>query len=167
MPLTLRDATPADAPAICDIWNPIIRDTVITFNPVLRSVAEVAAMITDRQAANWAFIVAETAGQVVGFATYAQFRAGQGYARCMEHTINLAPQARGSGAGAALLDMIEEHARARAYHVMVAAITGDNSPSIRFHSARGYVHVGTMPEVGWKFGRAHDLYLMQKILTSV
>jgi L-amino acid N-acyltransferase len=165
MHLTLRDATPDDAPAICDIWNPIIRDTVITFNPVQRSAAEIAAMITERQSANWAFIVAEQGGQVLGFASYAQFRAGLGYARCMEHTINLAPEARGMGAGAALMLAVEDHARAQDYHVMVAAITADNAPSIRFHAAHGYVHVGTMPQVGWKFDRLHDLYLMQKILT--
>jgi phosphinothricin acetyltransferase len=167
MPVTIRHATPTDAPAICALWNPIIRDTIITFNPVQKSEGEIASMITDRQSAGWAFLVAEDAGQIIGFATYAQFRGGMGYARSMEHSINLSPAARGQGAGRALLAALEDHARAQGYHVMVAAITGSNDGSVRFHAGLGYVHVGTMLQVGWKFGQYHDLVLMQKILSPL
>ena len=162
--VTIRPATSTDADAICAIWNPIIRDTVITFNPVERSPADIASLIADRDRAGHAFVVAERAGCVLGFATYAQFRAGLGYARSMEHTINLSETARGKGVGAILLHAIEQHARQRGHHVMVAAITGQNSGSIRFHAASGYAHVGTLPQVGWKFDQHHDLVLMQKIL---
>lgn len=161
---TIRPATAADAAAICAIWNPIIRDTVITFNPVARDAAEIETMIATRQAGPGAFFVAEERGALLGFASYAQFRGGLGYARCMEHTINLAPAARGQGLGPKLMTALEDHARASGHHVMVAAITGSNAGSIRFHAALGYTHVGTMPQVGWKFGQYHDLVLMQKTL---
>lgn len=164
MSFIIRDACAADAPAICAIWNPIIRDSVITFNPQERTIPEQAAMIAERQRANWAFLVAEEAGEILGFASYAQFRGGLGYARSMEHTINLGPLARGKGVGRALMAALEDHARARDYHIMVAGITGSNQASIEFHARLGYVHVGTMPEVGWKFGEWHDLVLMQKRL---
>lgn len=160
----IRPATTVDAAAICDIWNPIIRDTVITFNPVERSAAEIAEMIATRQSGPGAFFVAEEDGVPLGFAAYAQFRGGLGYARCMEHSINLCASARGRGVGKKLMQVIEDHARAAGHHVMVAAITASNAGSIRFHAERGYLHVGTMPQVGWKFGQFHDLYLMQKIL---
>lgn len=160
----LRDATEGDAGRICDIWNPIIRDTVVTFNPVERSPAEVASMIRDRQGAGHAFLVAEQGGQVLGFASYAQFRGGLGYAHSMEHTINLHDTARGHGVGRALLMALEDHARHAGHHVMVGAVTGSNTASIAFHTAQGYEIVGTMPQVGWKFGQFHNLVLMQKIL---
>ena len=160
----IRPATVEDATAICAIWNPIIRDTVITFNPVERSASEIADMIATRQTGPGAFFVAEDADGILGFASYAQFRGGLGYARCMEHTINLGPAARGCGLGMKLMQVIEDHAQAAGHHVMVAAITGSNAGSIRFHAGLGYVHVGTMPQVGWKFGQFHDLYLMQKTL---
>ena len=163
-PLTLRDATNEDAAAIVAIWNPIIRDTVVTFNPVLRSIAEIEEMILSRQVAGHAFLIAQEGSDVLGFASYVQFRGGLGYARCMEHTINLAPAARGKGAGRALLLALERHAAALGHHVMVAAVTGTNSTSISFHEKLGYVHVGTMPQVGWKFDQFHDLVLMQKFL---
>jgi L-amino acid N-acyltransferase len=160
----IRPATAQDAPAICALWNPIIRDTVVTFNPVAREPSEIVQMIATRQAGPGAFFVAEESGRLLGFATYTQFRAGLGYGRCMEHSINLAPEARGQGLGPRLMTMLEDHARAAGHHIMVAAITGSNDGSVRFHAGLGYVHVGTMPQVGWKFGQYHDLVLMQKIL---
>lgn len=162
--LTIRPATAADAAAICGIWNPIVRDTVITFNPVERDTAEITDLIAARQDGPGAFFVAEGAGGLLGFASYAQFRGGLGYARCMEHTINLVPAARGQRLGPRLMTTLEDHARAAGHHVMVAAITGSNTGSVRFHAALGYVHVGTMSQVGWKFGQYHDLVLMQKTL---
>lgn len=160
----IRHATPADASAVADLWNPIIRDTVITFNPVEKTVADIEDMIRSRQAGGHAFMVAESGGRLTGFGTYAQFRTGLGYARSMEHSINLSPDARGQGTGSALMQALEDHATAAGVHCLVGGITATNEGSIRFHARRGYREVGRMPEAGWKFGRYHDLVLMQKIL---
>jgi phosphinothricin acetyltransferase len=67
----IRDATPSDAPAIAAIWNPVIRDTAVTFNTAEKSLSDLATMITDRQAAGQGFLVTEAAGRIAGFATYA------------------------------------------------------------------------------------------------
>ena len=53
-----------------------------------------ARMITDRDALGHATFLAE-GPDLLGFASYAQFRGGVGYATCMEHSVILAPQARG------------------------------------------------------------------------
>ena len=44
-------------------------------------------------------------------------------------------------------------------------VSGGNPAGRDFHLALGYRLVGTIPEAGWKFGRYHDLWLLQKILT--
>jgi L-amino acid N-acyltransferase len=160
----IRQARRADIPQIATLWNAIIRDTVITFNPQEKTEREVGATILSRARQGHPFLVSVQAGQVLGFATYAQFRAGLGYARTMEHSINLGPGARGQGLGRALLGALEDHAAARGVRAMVGAITADNEPSLKFHAAMGYAQVGRMPQVGWKFGRFHDLVLMQKLL---
>ena len=160
----IRLARPDDAAGICAVWNPIIRDSAITFNPVEKTEAAIAALIADRAAAGHAVMVAEDGGTVLGFASYGQFRAGLGYARTMEHSINLSPAAQGRGIGARLLRAIEDHARAGGAHVMVGAVTASNAPSVAFHRRMGYSEVGLMPDAGYKFGRYHDLLLMQKIL---
>lgn len=160
----IRDATPADAAALADLWNPWIRDTAITFNPQEKTPADIAQMIAARQSDGHAFLLAEDAG-LLGFATYAQFRGGAGYATCMEHTVILSPAARGKGVGRALMLAIEDHARARGAHQMIAGISGENPQGRAFHAAIGYRELAVIPEAGHKFGRYMDLVLMQKFLT--
>ncbi len=164
--IRLRNATPDDVPAIARIWNPIIRDTVITFWPTERTDAEIAALIRDRQALGHPFTVAEDAGQVLGFATYGQFRTGGGYARSMEHTIHLAPDARGRGTGHLLLKALEDNARAAGHRLLIGGITASNTGSLRFHLRAGYAEWGRIPCAGWKFGAFHDLVLMGKDLAG-
>lgn len=160
----IRQAVAGDAGAIAAIWNPIIRDTVVTFNPVEKTAPEIAALIAARAAEGHPFLLAEDAGTILGFATYFQFRGGLGYACSMEHSINLAPAARGRGLGRALMAALEEHARGRGMRMLIGAITASNTESLTFHKALGFVEVGRLPDAGWKFDRYHDLVLMQKRL---
>ena len=160
----IRDASARDAADIAAIWNPIIRDTAITFWPTERTGAEIAAMIAGRQGDGHAFMVAEADGRVLAFGTYAQFRGGAGYARCLEHSIHAAPAARGRGLGRTLLGALERHARGAGGRIMIGAITASNADSIAFHDRLGYRTWGRIPCAGWKFGRFHDLVLMGKDL---
>ena len=98
--MTIRPARAADAQAIAAIWNPMIRDTAITFTTAEKTEAGLQADIAARDGAFW---VAGEGGHVLGFATYAQFRGGPGYARTMEHTVILSPLAHGRGIGRALM----------------------------------------------------------------
>ncbi len=155
----IRPATLADAPVICALWNTMIIGSTATFTSAAKTVADVADLITNRPA----FLVAEEGG-LLGYATYAQFRGGDGYAACMEHSINLAPAAMGKGVGRALMAAVEGHARAQGAHQMIAGISVENTAAIAFHSAVGYAHIATIPQAGHKFGRFIDLVLMQKFL---
>ncbi|GKY88336.1 GNAT family N-acetyltransferase [Sinisalibacter aestuarii] len=152
------------ASGIAAVWNPVIRDSAITFNAEEKSENELVRLIVTRIDAGHGFFVAEEAGEVLGFATYAQFRGGVGYARAMEHTVILAPEARGKGLGRALMAAVEDHARARGVHSMTGGISGENEAGIAFHAALGYGEVARVPQVGWKFDRWMDLVLMQKFL---
>ncbi len=156
----IRPATAADAGAIAAIWNPVILDTAVTFESVPKTPADVAALIAARPV----FLVAEAAGGIAGFASCGQFRSGTGYARTMEHTIVLAPAARGRGLGRALMAGIEDRARARRAHSIFAGVSAENPDGIAFHAAVGYAEVARLRAVGWKFGRWMDLVLMQKFL---
>lgn len=160
----IRRATPTDAAAIAAIWNPYIAGTAVTFNAVEKTGADVATLIRERDAAGFATFVADAAAGVAGFATYAQFRGGIGYARSMEHTILLAADARGGGYGRALMTAVEDHARAGGAHCLFAGVSADNPEGRAFHARIGFAEVAILPEVGFKFRRYFDLVLMQKFL---
>lgn len=160
----IRPATIDDIAAIQAIWLPIIRDTTVTFSSYERSSQELAEYVADRQARGREFFVAEVDGAVAGFATYDQFRGGNGYVHAMEHTVVLGPAARGQGLGRALMQVVCDHAKDGGAHTMVAGISGENAAAIAFHAAIGFDHVGRIPESGRKFDRWLDLVLMQKIL---
>lgn len=158
-----RQARAEDAQAIADIWNAIIRDTLITFTTVEKTPEQVAGDIAARGPA---FRVGEQAGQVVGFATYGPFRSGPGYAHSCEHSIQLAPEARGQGLGRLLMGELMQVARDDGIHVMIAGISGAAPASVAFHAALGFVETARMPEVGRKAGQWLDLVMMQRILGS-
>ena len=161
----IRDARPDDAAAIGRIWNPVIRDTAITFWPTERSEAEIRAYVAAKQDAGHGCFVWDHDG-ILGFAAYGQFRNGGGYAHSMEHTIYTAPEARGLGIGAALLAHVEDHARTRGARLMIGGVTGSNAGSITFHRRHGYAEWGRIPCAGFKFGQWHDLVLMGKDLAA-
>ena len=153
-----------DAEAIVAIWNPVIRDTTVTFNSVEKSSTDVAAMIKDRRADGRAFLIARQGDNLLGFATYGQFRSGTGYAHTVEHTVILANDAKGQGVGRALIAALESHARANGIHSMVASVAEENTGAIAFHKALGFDQVAQIPEAGRKFGRWLDVVFLQKIL---
>ena len=159
--MIVRAARPDDAPGILAIQNPVIRDTAITFNPVEKTEADIASAITSAPC----FLVAQDdAGAIAGFVSYDQFRKGVGYARCMEHSILLAPQARGQGIGRLLMEAALAHARRAGVGSMWAGVSGENPAGVTFHARIGFDEVARLPRVGFKFGRWMDLILMQKWL---
>jgi phosphinothricin acetyltransferase len=154
----IRPARPGDAGAICAIWNRVIRETTQTF-----TTAEKMPEVLATQMEGQPFLVAEDGG-VLGFVTYFQFRGGPGYAFTVEHSIHVAEAARARGLGRALMAAAEGHARGAGMHSMIAGVAGENAGGAAFHAALGYRQIARLPEVGWKFGRWHDLVLMQKML---
>ena len=158
--MIVRAAADGDARALMAIQNPVIRDTAVTFNAIEKTEADYHAAFRDLPC----FLLAEEEGRVLGFVSYIQFRRGIGYARCVEHTIVLAEEARGRGVGRALMVAVEGHARGAGMGSIWAGVSGENPDGVRFHARLGYETVATLPKVGFKFGRWMDLVLMRKWL---
>lgn len=159
--MNVRPARREDAAAIARIWNAAIRESAMTFTTEEKSEGLLSEQIVAR---GRAFQVAEADGQVIGFATYFQFRGGPGYRHTMEHSVFLDPAAKGRGAGRALMVALLDAAQDAGVHSVFAGVSSENPDAVRFHEKLGFQQVATLKEVGHKFGRWMDLVLLQKIL---
>ncbi len=160
----IRKARPDDAAAIAALLEPVVLDTTITFLSTPKTPADIQAEMASKEAAGHAMFVAEDNGAVLGMVGYGQFRGGNGYAHAYEHTIVLAPEARGKGLGSTLMQTVEDHARSSGGHTLWAGLSGENLRAKAFHARLGFETMAVLPEVGRKFDRWLDLVLMRKLL---
>jgi len=160
----IRPATEADIPAILAIYNDAVLNTAAIWNDDVVDLDNRLAWFAARQAQGYPVLVAAEGDEVLGYASYGDFRAFQGYRFTVENSIYVASAARGRGAGTALLAALVAHAAQNGKHVMVAGIEAGNDVSIRLHERHGFVETARMPELGFKFGRYLDLVFLQKAL---
>ena len=101
----------------------------------------------------------------MGYAYAGNWRPRPAYKFSVEDSIYIDKDAVGQGVGKALLPALIEQCTALGRRQMVAVI-GDSAqtPSIRLHAACGFEMVGTLKNIGFKFGRWLDTVLMQREL---
>ncbi len=73
---------------------------------------------------------------------------------------------RGRGLGRAVMRELIEAAKQNDLHAMIGGIDATNIASIALHEQLGFKHVGTLPQVGFKFGRWLDLAFYQLLLNT-
>lgn len=162
--MTIQDASPADAPAIAAIYNDAVVNTTAIWNEHQVDAANRRAWLTERQGQGYPVLVAVDAGDVVGYASFGDWRAWDGYRNTVEHSVYVRADQRGAGIGKALMLALIDRARTIGKHVMVAGIEAGNIGSIRLHERLGFTQVGLLPQVGMKFGRWLDLAFLQLTL---
>ena len=160
----IRNATESDAGAIAQLLRPVVLQSTITFLSTPKSRDDIVADLRAKANAGHGMLVAHRGGALLGMAGYGQFRGGNGYAHAYEHTIVLAPEARGKGVGRQLMARLEAHAKASGGHTLWAGVSAENPDGVAFHTRVGFEFIATLPEVGRKFDRWIDLVLMRKQL---
>ena len=165
---TIRDVTEADLPGILAIYNEVIRTSSAVYTETETTLEERQAWLTQRNGLGYPVLVAEDSadGSVLGYSTFGDFRPWPGYRHTIEHSVYIRGDARGRGLGKLLVEPLFERAASLGKHVMVAGIDAANPASIRLHQKLGFEQVGTLREVGTKFGRWLDLVFMQRFLDT-
>lgn len=160
----IRPARIGDAGGCAAVYAPAVLEGTGTFETEAPDGAEMARRIGAVLGRGWPWLVAEGGdGAIVGFAYCAQFRDRAAYARTGETSVYVAPDAQGRGLGRRLLQDMLVAGAAAGFDQFVAVI-GDsgNAASIGLHGALGFRQVGTLVDVGFKFGRLLDVVFMQK-----
>ena len=154
----LRNAEAADAAGIAAIYNHAVANTTAIWNETTVDATNRAAWIAERQRQGYPVLVAvDATQQVLGYASFGDWRAFDGYRHTVEHSVYVHPEVQGRGIGRSLMSELIARARALDKHAMVAAIEAGNTGSIQLHQSLGFEPVGLLREVGTKFGRWLDL----------
>ena len=161
----IRLATIADAEVIRTIYNVEVTETTHTFDMVPRTLVEQQEWLTSRLGA-LTVLVAEDAGEVVGFASLSSYRDRPAYRTTVEDSVYVARSHQGQGVGKLLLNAVVVAARSRGFHTIMARIVDGHEASIQLHRSVGFELVGVEREVGRKFHRWLDVALMQRMLRS-
>lgn len=169
-PFTIRDARPADAEQLLEIYAYYVNHTAVSFEYQPPSLAEFQDRI-ERTLPHYPYLVAETGGVICGYAYAGPF---VGRAACnwsCETSIYLDRTMRKMGAGRALYDALADRLREMGIVNLYACIACSDVPdeyldrnSPEFHAHMGFKEVGVFRNCGCKFGRWYHLIWMEKAL---
>ena len=174
--ISLRLATVGDAEQIREIYNHEVQHTTATFDLVPRTLTDQQQWLADRSGA-FATIVAVVEGPVegpveapvpettiVGFGALSPYKERAAYRTSVENSVYVRRGRHGEGIGRLLLTELLATAARSGFHTVFARINSASEASVALHRACGYELVGIEREVGRKFGRWHDVALMQRLL---
>jgi L-amino acid N-acyltransferase YncA len=161
--VTIRPAEPADAAAVAAIYAHYVATSPATFDEEAPAPKAIAATI---ESARLPFLVAETDGEVSGYAYLGPYKERSAYRFTAECSVYVAHDARGRGIGRALLErLLAEGERAGIRQVIAIIGATGGEASIALHRRFGFRHVGRLEAVGFKHDRWHDTVLMQRSLS--
>lgn len=163
MSSTTRLARLDDAAAIARIYNQGIEDRVATFETEPRTVAQIVAQLAEK-GDRYPTVVVERDGQVIAYAGAGAYRSRPAYAGVAEHSVYVAREARGTGAGRAALDALARAYAERGFWKLVSRIFPENVASVALHERAGFRVVGVYERHGKLDGVWRDCVIVEKLL---
>lgn len=154
---------PADAEAICTIYNEGIEDRIATLETRLRTPQEQREWLISRSTRH-PVIVAERNGRVIGWGSLNSFNARQAYDSVADFSVYVERPHRGQGVGRQLLDRLTVLAHELGYHKLVLAMFPTNTIGLVLYQRCGFREVGIYREQGMLDGKWVDVLIMEKIL---
>ena len=152
-----------DLPAITDIYNEAILTTTATFDTEPKTLEERLQWFQAHDERH-PVLVAILGEKVVGWASLSRWSDRCAYDDTGETSFYVKSEFRGQGVGRRLKDAIIEEAHRLRFHTLIARVAEGSGASSHLNESAGFVRVGTLREVGRKFGRLLDVHIMQKML---
>ena len=163
----VRDARHADLVAIQANYAQHVLQGLASFEEQPPDLNEMRRRFDDIVGRKLPYLVGCIDGSVAGYGYCAPYRARSAYRYVLEDSVYVDPAYQRRGVGRALLAALIERCTALGYRQLIAVI-GDSAhvPSIGVHADAGFLRVGTLRSVGYKFGRWVDTVIMQRPLGS-
>ena len=178
--VSLREATVADAAAICLIYNQGIEDRLATLeterrtpderrewlaargprHPVIVAVPEPATFSNSPPTS----LPAQAPPAPIAWASLNRFNPRPAYDHVADISVYVERAWRGRGVGRRLIERLVELGRAHAYHKLVLAAFPFNAAGMALYERSGFRPVGVYKEQGFLDGAWVDVIVMERLL---
>lgn len=163
VPIHIRPAALADLAAVNAIYNHFVLHSVCTYQEEPSTADERAAWFA-AHGPKHPVVVAEREGEIIGWGSLSKFHPRSAYGRTVENSVYVRHDLHRQGIGRALLADLVERANDAGHHTILALIDTEQRGSIAMHEKMGFVEVGRLREVGFKFGRWLDVVHLQRMV---
>ena len=161
----VREATEADAARIAEIYNEGIAGQGATFETTFRTSGDIVDSLRV-SAGRFPFLVAEVAGQVVGWASVSTYRPRDCYHGIGEFSIYIAHEAQGHGVGTQLLPALVDAAERAGFWKLLSRVFTFNTGSRRLCAACGFREVGIYEKHAKLEGEWLDVVIVERIISA-
>lgn len=158
--MDIREATTDDLPAIRAIYAPYVTETAVSFEETVPDLETLAARL---QAAH-VYLVAQDDSGVLGYAYASEHRSRAAYRFSCDVSVYVRANAQRMGIGRTLYGELLPRVKALGFHNAYGGVNLPNPSSVALHESFGFRHLGTYREVGFKFGKWHDVGWWEKHL---
>lgn len=156
-------ASPEHYQGIIDIYNWAIKETTSTFDTELKNLKNYQSFLDSF--ISHPLLVAIENENVLGWGCLKPYSDRKAYEQTVELSIYISVDHQGKGIGKKIMEELLTKAKEANFHTILSRITAESKASLKLHDRFGFFKVGSMKEVGLKFGRRIDVVLMQKLLS--
>jgi phosphinothricin acetyltransferase len=151
--MRIRPARDDDAAAIRSIYEPVVRETPISFEEKAPDTDEIERRIHD----SIAWLVCEVDRVIAGYAYAGRFHPRAAYRWSAEVSLYVAPDHQRKGAGRRLLAALLDELRRQGFANALAGIALPNDASVNLFESFGFRRVALYERIGFKLDRWHDV----------
>ena len=160
----VRLAAPADAEAICRIYNQGIEDRIATLETELRTPDERRQWLSGRSPRHPVIIAEPESNGLIAWASLNVFNAREAYRHVADISVYVERAWRGKGAGRVLLETLDDLGRQHGFHKLVLSAFPFNTSGRALYERLGYRTVGIYREQGRLDDTWVDTIVMEKLL---
>lgn len=154
--MNIRQVNLKDAEQIAEIYNFYVLNTHHTFETEAITADEMQKRIGEISN-HYPFLIAETDGDVFGYAYAALYKPRQAYRFSVEVSVYVRANFKQKGIGKMLYAKLFEELAEMKVHAVIAGIALPNEASIKLHENFGFEKIAHFREVGFKFGKWIDV----------